>query len=127
MKKTILFDGVCNLCNGATNFIINRDKEEIFHFVPLQSEKGAFLLKKYMLPPYELNTIILLDNDKAYIKSTAILKIVRHLSGAWPFLFGLMIIPRFIRDNCYDIIAKNRYKWFGKSKACKIPSSVYKK
>lgn len=127
MKKIILFDGVCNLCNGATNFIEKRDKKEIFYFVPLQSEEGNFLLKKYKLTVYELNTIILLDNDKVYIKSTAILQIVRQMSGIWPFLFVLMIIPRFIRDNCYDFIAKNRHKWFGESKECKMPTSAYKK
>lgn len=119
--SVILFDGVCNLCNGAVNFIIDRDPKGHFHFTALQQEAGRQILKSFGLDPEKLNTIILYENGELYEKSTAALRIARHLSGLWPACYAFIIVPRFIRDAVYNWIAKNRYKWFGKRETCRMP------
>lgn len=121
-KKIILFDGVCNLCNGAVTFVIKRDKKNIFKFATLQSEAGTELLSNFKIDRSKLDSIILIDGDRFYSKSSAALYIARHLSGAYPLLFGFMILPKFFRDWIYDFIAKNRYRWFGKRESCMIPT-----
>ena len=118
----ILFDGVCNLCNGAVNFVIKRDPGNVFKFTPLQEKQGVLLLKKHAIDAQELDSIVLVENKKVYTKSSAALRIARKLSGLWPLFFVLLIIPSFIRDGVYDFIAKNRYKWFGKKEQCMIPT-----
>ena len=118
----ILFDGVCNLCNGAVNFVIKRDPGNVFKFTPLQEKQGVLLLKKHAIDAQKLDSIVLVENKKVYTKSSAALRIARKLSGLWPLFFVLLIIPRFIRDGVYDFIAKNRYKWFGKKEQCIIPT-----
>lgn len=118
----ILFDGVCNLCNGAVNFVIKRDPVNVFKFAPLQEKQGALLLKTHAIDIQKLESIVLIENEKVYIKSSAALRITKKLSGLWPLFFVLLIIPSFIRDGIYDIIAKNRYKWFGKKEQCMIPT-----
>ena len=118
----ILFDGVCNLCNGAVNFVIKRDPGNVFKFTPLQEKQGVLLLKKHAIDAQELDSIVLVENKKVYTKSSAALRIARKLSNLWPLFFVLLIIPRFIRDGVYDFIAKNRYKWFGKKEQCIIPT-----
>ena len=118
----ILFDGVCNLCNGAVNFVIKRDPGNVFKFTPLQEKQGVLLLKKHAIDAQELDSIVLVENKKVYTKSSAALRIARKLSNLWPLFFVLLIIPSFIRDGVYDFIAKNRYKWFGKKEQCIIPT-----
>ena len=118
----ILFDGVCNLCNGAVNFVIKRDPGNVFKFTPLQEKQGALLLKKHAIDAQKLDSIVLIENKKVYTKSSAALRIARKISGLWPLFFVLLIIPSFIRDGVYDFIAKNRYKWFGKKEQCMIPT-----
>ena len=118
----ILFDGVCNLCNGAVNFVIKRDPGNVFKFTPLQEKQGVLLLKKHAIDAQKLDSIVLVENKKVYTKSSAALRIARKLSGLWPLFFVLLIIPSFIRDGVYDFIAKNRYKWFGKKEQCMIPT-----
>ena len=118
----ILFDGVCNLCNGAVNFVIKRDPGNVFKFTPLQEKQGVLLLKKHAIDAQKLDSIVLVENKKVYTKSSAALRIARKLSGLWPLFFVLLIIPSFIRDGVYDFIAKNRYKWFGKKERCIIPT-----
>ena len=124
--RIILFDGVCNLCNGAVNFVIQRDTSHVFKFAPLQENAGTVLLKKYAIDPQKLDSIVLIENDKVYIKSSAALRIARKMSGLWPLLYVCVVIPRFIRDVVYDFIAKNRYKWFGKKEQCMIPTQGLK-
>lgn len=119
---TIYFDGVCNFCNSSVQFIIKRDPLKKFRFAALQSKVGQEMLKKFHLKTTELDTMILVAEDKYYTKSTAALQIARRMAGLWPVLFGLIIIPRFIRNLAYDFIARNRYKWFGKKEKCMIPS-----
>ena len=118
----ILFDGVCNLCNGAVNFVIKRDPGNVFKFTPLQEKQGVLLLKMHAVDTQKLDSIVLIENEKVYVKSSAALRIARKMSNLWPLFFVLLIIPSFIRDGVYDFIAKNRYKWFGKKEQCMIPT-----
>lgn len=124
--KIILFDGVCNLCNGAVNFVIERDKKNVFKFAALQSEVGRQLASKYEIDTAALDSIILIDGDTHYEKSTAALRIARELSGGYPLLYGFMVLPRFLRNAVYDYIARNRYKWFGKKEECMLPTPELK-
>ncbi|QQX76216.1 MULTISPECIES: thiol-disulfide oxidoreductase DCC family protein [Aequorivita] len=125
-QKIILFDGVCNLCNGAVTYIIKRDNKNVFKFAALQSEIGQQLISKFNIDTSKVDSIILIDGEKHYIKSSAALHIAKQLSGAYPLLFGFMIVPKFIRNAVYDYIARNRYKWFGKKESCMIPTSELK-
>lgn len=125
--KIILFDGVCNLCNGAVTFIIKRDKNNLFKFATLQSEIAEELLIAKLSDKELLDSIVLIENGKQYTKSSAALRIAKNLSGAYPLLYIFMVIPKFLRDWVYSIIAKNRYKWFGKKDACMIPTPELKK
>lgn len=125
-KKTILFDGVCNLCNGSVVFIIKRDKKDVFRFAAIQSDEGRELIKKHKIDTSKVDSILLIDDERYFSKSTAALKIARHLSGGYPLLYGFMILPRFFRNWVYDIIARNRYKWFGKKESCMIPTPELK-
>lgn len=123
----ILFDGVCNFCNSTVNFIIDRDTKGQFAFAPLQSERGRALLQTYLpsalaADQATLSSVVLIKEGKAYQKSTAVLQIVRHLNGLWPLCYAAIVLPRFIRDYCYDLIARNRYRWFGKAEACRLPT-----
>ena len=120
--KVILFDGVCNLCNSFVNFVIRNDKKEVFKFAPIQSDFGEIALKKHRINSKDTDSIILIDNDNYYIKSSAALYIAKNLSGAYPLLFCFMLVPKFMRNWVYDFVAKNRYKWYGKKESCMIPT-----
>lgn len=117
----ILFDGVCNLCNGFVHRIIAADKNDYFRFASLQSEAGQSLLKNHP-NLQDLKSIVYLDNGKIYTKSTAAIKISSHLGFTWKILQLGYILPVFLRDGIYNIIAKNRYKWFGKKDQCMVPT-----
>tara|TARA_R110001632_G_scaffold204892_1_gene328451 strand:- start:2378 stop:2779 length:402 start_codon:yes stop_codon:yes gene_type:complete len=121
-KKIILFDGVCNLCNSSVLFVIKRDNKDQFRFAALQSEIGQALAKKHQIDMTQVDSIMMIKNDKVFVKSSAALHITRYLSGAYPLLFLFMIIPTFMRNWVYDYVAKNRYKWFGKKDQCMIPT-----
>jgi predicted DCC family thiol-disulfide oxidoreductase YuxK len=117
----VLFDGVCNFCNSSVNFIIARDKKKYFRFSPIQSVTGQKLIRQYHLEDINLQSIILIENNKAYIYSTAMLKVVRKINGLWQLAYLFILVPPVIRDAIYKIIARNRYKWFGKKEQCKVP------
>ena len=121
-RQIILFDGVCNLCSGSVRFIIKRDPKQQFKFASLQSEFGSSTLLKLGLDPNELHSIILLVDDNVYQRSDAALRITRQLTGLWPLFYGFIILPRFLRDWVYNMIAKNRYKLFGRKDECWLPS-----
>jgi predicted DCC family thiol-disulfide oxidoreductase YuxK len=125
-NSIILFDGVCNFCNSSVNFIIKRDKKNNFLFSSLQSEYSQNFLTQNNFPKNNFDSIILIENNKLYRKSTAALKIAKHLNGLWKLSYTFIIIPPVIRDFFYDIIAKNRYKWFGKKEVCMIPDEKTK-
>ena len=118
----ILFDGVCNFCNFWVNFIIDRDKDDIFKFAALQSEAGQKLLQEYKLNVSDFDTFVLIVNDKHFTKSTAALKIARKLNYPVKVLYYFIFIPKFLRDLIYSLIAINRYKIFGRRDICRIPS-----
>jgi predicted DCC family thiol-disulfide oxidoreductase YuxK len=122
----ILFDGVCNLCNNSVNFIIDRDKKNVFQFAALQSEAGKKLLLQHHLPADKSDSIVLIKNGKAYQRSAAALEIARHLQGFWSSLYIFKLIPGFISDVFYNFIAKNRYRFFGKQETCRIPTPELK-
>lgn len=122
----ILFDGVCNLCNSAVNFVIKRDKATHLKFAALQSDAGQQLLQRYRLPHDVFNSFVLIEDGLVYTQSTAALKLCKYLTGLWPLLYGFIIVPPFIRNGLYKWIAKNRYKWFGKKEQCLVPTADLK-
>jgi len=127
IKSIIIFDGVCNFCNKSVNFIIKRDLKSTFLFTPNQSLKAQELLKRYNLSDASLDTLILVKNDKCYVKSEAVFEIIKELSAFW-YLFGIFrVFPLGIRDNFYDFISKNRYSFFGKRDVCMMPNEQFKK
>jgi hypothetical protein len=126
-KGLVMFDGVCNFCNSSINFIIRNDKTDHFRFLTLQSERGQKIIKQYNLDPENLQTVILLENGRIYTRSTAALRIARKLKGGWKIFYGFIIVPAVLRDFFYNIVAKNRYKWWGKKESCMIPTPEVRK
>ena len=126
MSAIILFDGVCNFCNDSVNFIIKNDKKNYFKFAPLQSEIGEKLLAEHQIDREKTDSVIVVENEKAYTHSTAALRIAKNLGGIWSFAYAFIIVPKFIRDAAYNLIARNRYKWFGKKDACMMPTPEIK-
>jgi predicted DCC family thiol-disulfide oxidoreductase YuxK len=122
IERTILFDGVCNLCNGSVLFVIKRDTQSIFHFAALQSDFGKKQLNKLGVSQSDFDTVLLLKQGRVYKKSNAALEIAKDLSGLWPMLYMFKIVPTFIRDAVYTFIANNRYQWFGRKESCMIPT-----
>src|SRR5687767_12652783 len=116
-NSILLFDGVCNLCNGAVQFVIKRDKNAHFKFAALQSETGQKFLTQNNLHKSHYESFILVSDNKIYTKSTAALKVAKQLGGIWKVLYIFIIIPKPIRDFFYTLIAKNRYKMFGKQES----------
>lgn len=121
MKRIILFDGECNFCDKSVQFIIKRDPNANFHFASLQSKIGKELLSQYNVPN-NINSLVLIENHQCFFKSSAALRVCKKLKGAWKLLYVFVIVPKPLRDGVYSIIAKNRYKWFGKNNKCLLPS-----
>ncbi len=121
-QPIILFDGVCNLCSGIVLFTIKRDPEGIFKYASLQSGAGQSLLRHFALSTDDFNSFILIEENRYYRKSTAVLRAAKRIKGLWPLLYSFIIVPSPIRDFIYDIVAKNRYKWFGRKEQCLIPT-----
>lgn len=118
----LLFDGVCNFCNSAVQFIIKRDPKGVFRFSALQSETGQQCLSRHEMPVDQLSTLVLVEGERVYLRSTAALRIARRLRFPWPALYLFIVVPRPLRDPVYNWIARHRYQWFGKRDACMIPS-----
>lgn len=126
-KKIILFDGVCNLCASAVQFVIQHDKKDVFRFVALQSELGHKILKHIGVNPVNIDSIILYEPGVAYYyKSQAVIQISKSLDGFWHFGTIFRIIPTRISNLLYDYIAKKRYKWYGKKESCLMPTAELK-
>ena len=125
-RPIILFDGVCNYCNSMVNFIIRQDKQKKFLFAPLQSKSGQELLKKYKMPPAAFDSFVLIDNNKVYLRSSASLNVLKKLPWYWKWTQIFWIVPAFLRDGVYNLIARNRYKWFGKRESCMTPTPEVK-
>jgi predicted DCC family thiol-disulfide oxidoreductase YuxK len=112
-KYIILFDGTCKLCNNVVRFIAKNDSRKIFCFIPLDSEKASEYLNRYNKKDVNKGSVLLIEEEKIYTKSNAVLHILKCLDGLWPLFYVFIIVPGFIRDPVYDIIAKYRYRWFG--------------
>jgi predicted DCC family thiol-disulfide oxidoreductase YuxK len=121
MEKVVLFDGVCNFCNGAVNFIIRHDPQKRFRFAPLQSEFGQEMREKFNIGD-DVDSILLVEDDKAYLHSTAGLKVAKTLGVPWSLGYAFILVPTPIRDWAYKLFAKYRYRLFGRQDACMLPT-----
>ena len=121
-ERIIVFDGVCKWCNTWVDFIIARDPLGTFKFGTLQSHSGRQLLELLRLPAENFATFLLLERGRVFTKSTAALRIVRHLSPLWPLYYVAIAVPRRIRDAVYDFVARRRYRWMGKTATCRVPT-----
>ena len=122
MNGTILFDGVCNLCNGFVQFVIARDPHARFRFAALSSDAAKKLLENSSVRESIPDSMVLVQDGKVYFRSDAPLRIARGLTFPWPLLYGLVIVPRCLRDWVYDFIAARRYRWFGRRDVCMVPT-----
>lgn len=118
----IVFDGLCNLCTASVQFILRHERMPHFKFTPMQSKAGGALLAANGLAPDDVDTFVLIEDGRPYLRSDAAIRVARHLSAPWSLATALAIIPRPIRDWAYRIIARNRYQWFGRREACMVPS-----
>lgn len=123
----VLFDGVCNLCNASVNFIIDHDPEAKIKFAALQSEAGQELLLKHNLETQDLDSMVFISQTKAYIKSDAVLRLASQMGLPWSLGSIFLYLPRFLRNPIYEIIAHNRYRWFGKKDQCRVPTPQLRK
>ena len=124
---TVLFDGVCNLCNGFVQFVIMRDPDARFRFAALQSDAAASLLRDAGVTPPLPDSLILVEDGRVYFRSAAALRVARRLRFPWPIAYALVVVPRVIRDRVYDVIAAHRYRWFGRRESCMVPTPDLKK
>ena len=121
-RHIVIFDGVCNFCNGAVNFIIKRDPDGIFVFTPMQSDLARELMDKHKIHNVGIDTFLLIKNDQCFVFSSAALEITRDLTGLW-FIFNVLrLVPSFIRDLFYKVFARNRYALFGRQDICMVPT-----
>ena len=118
----ILFDGVCNLCNGFVQFVIARDPSAVFQLATLQSPAAARLLASTGAPPSVPDSVLLVEESRVFTRSTAALRIARRLRFPWPAAYAFVIVPRPIRDAIYDVVARRRYRWFGRRDTCRVPT-----
>ncbi|MFD0694400.1 thiol-disulfide oxidoreductase DCC family protein [Paenibacillus sp. GCM10027628] len=125
-EAIVLFDGVCNLCNGAVQFILRHDPQGVFRFASLQSDVGQMLLQQHRLPADVINTIVLIEHGHSFTHSTAALRIARRLRSPWRLAYAAILVPAPIRNAAYRFIARNRYRWFGQAEHCMLPKPEYK-
>lgn len=119
----VLFDGVCAFCNSSVHFIIDHDPQGWYSFAPLQSPTGRRFCRDFHLEG--IDSLVLVENHRVYVRSTAALRIARKLSGGWSWLALLLAIPAPLRDAAYDAFARRRYRWFGKMEACRLPTPAW--
>lgn len=121
-KQVLLYDGVCNLCNGMVRFVIRWDRKNKIQFASLQSETGKSYLEELGLPTDDLDTLVYVKAGRHFTRSSAVLEIVKDMGGFWRLLYVLIIIPRCLRDPVYRLVARMRYRVFGKRDNCRLPS-----
>lgn len=119
-KPIVFFDGVCGLCNKLVDFLIRKDRKQSLTFAPLQGETA--LIKLSEKDRLDMDTLVFVDYKGIHYRSTAALRIVRHLTGAWPLLYGFIVVPSFLRNWVYKVVAKRRYSVFGKKDSCRLPT-----
>lgn len=120
-KTILLFDGYCNLCSSSVQFFLKHEKNNKLYFTSLQSDVGKEILNHYQIDVSRVDSLVLIEKEKAYIKSSAAIRASKYMKGIYPLATIFLIIPSFIRNIVYDYIAKNRYKWYGKSETCMVP------
>lgn len=125
-SQIIIFDGICNLCHGAVNFVINHDSGEGFMFASLQSNAGKRYLSKYGVTEVALNSVILIKDDSCYLRSDAAIEIAKSLDAPWPLLRFSRFLPKIVRDGLYNAVAKQRYRLFGTRAICLLPTAAIK-
>lgn len=126
MGGIVLFDGECHFCNKSVQFIYKRDPQEYFQFAHRHSKIGKKLMKQYGIDE-TIDSLIFIEEEKFYLRSTAALKICKNLQGMWKCFYIFILVPKPIRDYCYKIIAKNRYRWLGKNDPCFLPPPDFRK
>jgi predicted DCC family thiol-disulfide oxidoreductase YuxK len=122
----VLFDGVCNLCTAAVQFIIRHDREAIFRFASIQSEIGMEICRSQGLDPADFQTFVLISAERILVRSDAAIEVASRFGGAWRFVTIFRLVPRMVRDGLYSLVARNRYRWFGRTEACMIPTPAIK-
>ena len=122
MPDIVVFDGVCNLCAHSVRFILRHEAAPHFQFAPLQSPAGTRLLKTFGFSPDDAKTFVLIADGRPYVRSDAAIRIAKRLKGAWKLVGLVRVIPRPIRNWMYDVVARNRYRWFGRTEACMVPT-----
>ncbi|MCI3920682.1 thiol-disulfide oxidoreductase DCC family protein [Paenibacillus sp. TRM 82003] len=125
-ERIVMYDGDCNLCAAVVQFTIRRDSKGRLRYAALQSATGIRLLREHGLTSSATDTFVFVEEGKAYVRSTAALRLVRQLSGAWPLLSALLLVPRALRDPVYSFVARNRYKWFGRKEQCMLMRPEYR-
>jgi predicted DCC family thiol-disulfide oxidoreductase YuxK len=118
----IVFDGVCNLCASSVKFILRHERDDSLRFAPMQSPAGQRLMRQFGFDPDDVKTFVVIADGTAHVRSDAAIRIARHLRGAWRLLGGVRIVPRPLRDWAYDVVARNRYRWFGRKETCMVPT-----
>ena len=118
----LFFDGHCNLCNNSVDFVITRDKKRVFRFAPLQGETAKDVLGDVNIDLENPDSFVLSKDNEVYFRSTAALMVARQLGFPWSLMSVFLVVPPFIRDAVYNLIARNRYKWFGRKETCRLPS-----
>lgn len=122
-KGIVIFDGYCNLCAWSVQFIMKRHKKDYFRFASLQSATGKQIIERFKIPFDTAESVVLIENESIYYKSTAALRIAKRLRSLWPLSYFFIVVPKIIRDYIYTVIAKNRFKWFGKRTECYLPKN----
>jgi predicted DCC family thiol-disulfide oxidoreductase YuxK len=122
VNDVVIFDGTCNLCSHSVQFILRHEAKPEMMFASVQSAPGARLLREFHFNPDDARTFVLISGGEAYVKSNAALRVARQFRGVWRLLTAAWVIPRPIRDYLYDIVARNRYRWFGQLDACMVPT-----
>lgn len=122
MEPIVVFDGGCNLCSHTVHFVVAHESAPTLRFASVQSPAGSRLMRELGFDSNDAKTFILVEHGKAYVRSEAAIRIARHLRRPWRFLGLVRILPPFVRDGVYDIVARNRYRWFGRRETCMVPS-----
>jgi predicted DCC family thiol-disulfide oxidoreductase YuxK len=125
-QPVLLFDGVCNLCCSSVQFVLKRNSQENIRFASLQSAFGQRALQNANLPNDYADSLVLLEEGKIFVKSDAALRLSKHLDGIWKFAQVFRFVPAFVRNSVYDLVARHRYRWFGKQKVCWLPDPKWK-
>ena len=123
MNDVVIFDGVCKLCTGSLTFILRHEAAQELRFAPMQSAAGKQLMQKFGIDPAQMKTFVVIADGRAYVRSDAAIRVSRFLRGGWRLLGMVRVVPRPIRDYVYDLVARNRYRWFGRHDTCIVPTS----